>query len=62
MGVSKTGLPGLGILHVPLMAMMLPLIVAGSIAGIPFLRRIPQRAFNDIVQILTALAAIKLLF
>ena len=23
-GVSKTGLPGLGILHVPLMAMVLP--------------------------------------
>jgi len=41
---------------------MLPLIVAGSVAGILFLRRIPQRAFNGIVQILAAAAAIKLLF
>lgn len=41
--------------------MMLPLIVAGAVAGILFLRRVPQRAFNDIVQILAAAAAIKLL-
>ena len=42
--------------------MMLPLIVAGTVAGILFLRRIPQKAFNSIVQILAAAAAIKLLF
>ena len=42
--------------------MMLPLIVAGSIAGILFLQRIPQKAFNGVVQILAAAAAIKLLF
>ncbi len=41
--------------------MMLPLIVAGSIAGILFLRRIPQKAFNSIIQILAAAAAVKLL-
>jgi uncharacterized membrane protein YfcA len=42
--------------------MMFPLIVAGAIAGILFLRRIPQKAFNNVVQILAAAAAIKLLF
>jgi uncharacterized membrane protein YfcA len=42
--------------------MMLPLIAAGSIAGILFLRQIPQKAFNSVVQILAAAAAIKLLF
>ena len=62
-GVSKTGLPGLGILHVPLMAMILPARQStGALLGIVFLRRIPQRAFNSIVQILAAAAAVKLLF
>jgi uncharacterized membrane protein YfcA len=42
--------------------MMLPLILAGAIAGILFLRRIPQKAFNSIIQILAAAAAAKLLF
>ena len=42
--------------------LMLPLIVLGSIAGIFFLRRIPQKAFNGIIQILAAAAAVKLLF
>jgi len=41
---------------------MLPLIVAGSVAGIFFLNRIPQRIFNSLVQILAAVAALKLLF
>jgi uncharacterized membrane protein YfcA len=42
--------------------MMLPLIAAGALAGILFLRRIPQRAFTGVVQILAASAAVKLLF
>ncbi len=42
--------------------LMLPLIAAGSVVGIFFLRRIPQRAFNSLIQILAAAAAIKLLF
>jgi len=42
--------------------LMLPLIVVGSLAGIFFLRRIPQKAFNSLIQILAAAAAIKLLF
>jgi uncharacterized membrane protein YfcA len=42
--------------------LMLPLIVLGSVAGIFFLRRIPQRAFNSLIQLLAAAAAIKLLF
>jgi uncharacterized membrane protein YfcA len=42
--------------------MMLPLIALGAVAGIVFLRRVPQKIFNDLVQILAAAAAIKLLF
>ena len=41
---------------------MLPLIAAGSAAGIFFLRRIPQKAFNGLIQLLAAAAALKLLF
>jgi uncharacterized membrane protein YfcA len=42
--------------------LMLPLIAVGAVAGILFLKRIPQKAFNRVVQILAAAAAIKLLF
>ncbi len=42
--------------------MMLPLIALGAAAGIVFLRRIPQKIFNSLVQILAAAAAVKLLF
>jgi len=42
--------------------MMLPFIALGAAAGIFFLRRIPQKAFKAVVQILAAAAAIKLLF
>ena len=42
--------------------MLLPLIAVGAVAGIVLLKRIPQRAFNSVVQILAAAAAIKLLF
>jgi len=42
--------------------MMLPLIAVGAVAGILFLHRIPQKAFNVIIQVLTIAAAIKLLF
>ncbi len=42
--------------------MMLPFIAAGAITGIIFLKRIPQKAFIAVVQILAAAAAIKLLF
>ena len=42
--------------------MMLPFIAVGAISGILVLKKIPQRAFNIIVQILAAAAAIKLLF
>jgi len=42
--------------------MMLPLIALGAVAGILFLRRVPQKIFNDLVQVLAAAAAIKLLF
>jgi len=43
-------------------AMMIPLIAVGAVMGIFFLRRIPQKAFIAIVQILAAAAAVKLLF
>lgn len=42
--------------------LMLPFIAAGAVIGILFLKRIPQKAFSAIVQILAAAAAIKLLF
>ena len=46
---------------VKLNLMMLPFIAIGAFAGIFLLKRIPQKAFNLIVQILAAAAAIKLL-
>jgi uncharacterized membrane protein YfcA len=42
--------------------MMLPFIAIGAVTGIFFLKRIPQKAFTAVVQILAAAAAIKLLF
>jgi uncharacterized membrane protein YfcA len=47
---------------VKLNLMMLPFIAVGAVAGILLLKRIPQKAFNVVVQILAAAAAIKLLF
>jgi uncharacterized membrane protein YfcA len=41
---------------------MLPLIAVGAIAGIFILKKVPQKWFNIIVQILAAAAALKLLF
>jgi len=46
---------------VKLNLMLLPFIAAGAAAGIFFLKRVPQRAFTVMVQILAAAAAIKLL-
>jgi uncharacterized membrane protein YfcA len=42
--------------------MMLPFITLGAVAGIFFLKRIPQKAFTAVVQFLAAAAAVKLLF
>ena len=42
--------------------MMLPFIAAGAVIGIFFLKRIPQKAFIAVVQVLAAAAAVKLLF
>ncbi|MHC4727123.1 MAG: sulfite exporter TauE/SafE family protein [Planctomycetota bacterium] len=42
--------------------MMLPFIAAGAVLGIFLLKRIPQKAFTAAVQILAAVAAVKLLF
>jgi uncharacterized membrane protein YfcA len=47
---------------VKLNLMMLPFIAIGAVSGIFLLKRIPQKAFNAIVQVLAAAAAIKLLF
>jgi uncharacterized membrane protein YfcA len=41
---------------------MLPLIVAGAIAGLFILKKVPQKWFNIAMQIFAAMAAIKLLF
>lgn len=56
---------GLGMMtaeSVKLDLMMLPFIAVGAAAGIFFLKRIPQKAFNAVVQVLAAAAAVKLLF
>ena len=42
--------------------MMLPFIFVGAMLGIFFLKRIPQKAFTTVVQLLAAAAAVKLLF
>jgi uncharacterized membrane protein YfcA len=47
---------------VKLNLMMLPCIIVGAGVGIFFLKRIPQKVFNTVVQILAVAAAIKLLF
>jgi len=47
---------------VKLNLMMLPFIAVGAAAGIFFLKRIPQKAFSTVVQILAVAAAAKLLF
>jgi len=47
---------------VKLNLMMLPFIAVGAVVGIFLLKYIPQKAFNAVVQILAAAAAIKLLF
>jgi uncharacterized membrane protein YfcA len=46
---------------VTLNLMMLPAIALGAVVGIFFLKRIPQKAFTAIVQLLAAAAAVKLL-
>jgi uncharacterized protein len=43
-------------------AIMLPLIVAGAVAGLIILKRVPQKWFNVAIQIFAVTAAIKLLF
>ncbi len=42
--------------------MMLPFIFIGAIGGYFVLKRIPQKAFTTIAQLLAAIAAVKLLF
>jgi uncharacterized membrane protein YfcA len=42
--------------------MVLPFIALGAVIGIFFLKRIPQKVFTAVVQILATAAAIKLLF
>jgi uncharacterized membrane protein YfcA len=41
---------------------VLPFIIVGAVIGIFFLKRIPEKAFTAIVQILATAAAVKLLF
>jgi uncharacterized membrane protein YfcA len=57
----SAGLELMTVQSVKLDLMLLPLIAAGAAAGILILKRIPQKAFTTIVQILAATAAIKLL-
>jgi len=47
---------------VKLNLMMIPAIAVGAVVGIVFLKRIPQKVFNTVVQVLAVAGAIKLLF
>jgi uncharacterized protein len=47
---------------VKLNLMMIPAIAVGAVVGIVFLKRIPQKVFNSVVQVLAVAGAIKLLF
>ena len=40
---------------------MIPAIAAGAVVGVFFLKRIPQKVFNAVVQVLAVAAAIKLM-
>lgn len=56
---------GLGYMNaesIKLDLMMLPLIALGAVLGIFFLKRIPQKAFSVVVQLLAVVAAVILLF
>jgi uncharacterized protein len=54
------GLVTWGTLEVDLM--LLPLVLAGSAAGVLAMKRIPQRAFNVIAQVLAVAGGLRLLF
>jgi uncharacterized protein len=47
---------------VKLNLMMIPAIALGAVAGVFVLKRIPQKAFSAVVQVLAVAGAIKLLF
>jgi uncharacterized membrane protein YfcA len=57
----QAGLANMTWASVKLDLMMLPAIAAGAVVGIVFLHRIPQKAFNTVVQVLAIAAALKLL-
>lgn len=57
----SAGLDLMTIQSIKLDLMMLPLIAAGAAVGILILKRIPQKAFTTVVQILAGAAALKLL-
>jgi len=56
-----TGLTTMTLASVKVNLMMLPAIAAGAVVGIFFLKRVAQKTFNTVVQILAAAAAVKLL-
>jgi hypothetical protein len=60
-GISKTGMPGFGILFVPLMVMPARQST-GAVLGIVALKKMPQKVFEIAIQVLAAAAAVKLLF
>ena len=56
-----TGLDTMTLASVKVNLMLLPAIAAGAAVGIFFLKRIPQKTFSAVVQILATAAAVKLL-
>jgi hypothetical protein len=42
--------------------MLIPLIAIGCVAGVLFMKKLPQKAFDVIAQVLAALGGLKLFF
>jgi len=57
---ARLGLINSGSVH--LNSMIFPAVAAGALAGIVIMKKIPEKTFSIIVQVLTVAAAIKLLF
>ena len=56
---------GLGLItteHLVLDAALIPLVLAGGVAGILLVKRIPQKTFNTVTQALALIAGVRLLF
>ena len=58
----QISLGGINTHSVTVNLLLFPVIVIGAVAGIVVLRKLPQKTFNVVVAVLTAIAAVKLFF